>query len=1065
MIINSDTSIYNLYSYRIIDSYILDILKRNHCQIVSDIIEFFQKPNSALLSNNAHLNSLALFLKKIIGFQSDISNGIAATQALQNMSPSIDHILWGVYEETNNSFHSERIFNLIYGNHAVLFFSLISKPKILLTKAYFEKNTLSDSLIQNNFKEEKKRHDNALIYLVNTLFTKLQQSLGNEFFSRLVNYIITECGINETQLKKAKQYSEAIEKIVSDVVIHDTFDTITPTDFEGNNELQVVYEKLISNLSVRAQNVIGENLPNYTDILPWLKDRKKEFYFRKCGRKTIQELDWLVAEYSDYYNKFIESNKLSNNSNIDDKKETVQILSHLLEKELNNNSPENYSLKSFINSAYPQTEQLALDLLTDQRKIYYILKDINPKLTLDCIIYLIQCFSNIYFKTNADDNSITFSPLFSLAVKTLESIIEENRLSLEYDKYITEEKKQIIQEEFNRLVSESSGQCQNVINNNQLTYISILDYIDNNKSFLDLPHVGKKCSLELTTLLNTYYSKYIYYLKQEGEGIKNEYTSFLFPFLLEEEILFVNTFFDAEKHYPMFYLMNRYFQRTDNRSAQIFANYYGMTTDGNSQSIDTIAKTYDLSKERVRQIISKKTFKAENIFHTLIKQSYWSSYLFFSGDYYLLNQSIIDSIRNKEKTDYSFGAFCYIISLINSKSLLIISNHKKVIPATEYARITNEKEVLCSYVINSTYDSFNWAKALNEIARLLRLNRGKDIVISLNKDFIHNPGYWDQNNYHEILEFDCFDTFFRNIINTVFDLKIESNYLILKANKIDYKEVIYNILKHNKDKMHLDEIYKAVKNKYPDIKYQNPREIKQYILNDKRITSIGKSSYYQLTTWKGYTGSLRELALLLTNSHSTPVAISNLAKEMLKHRPDSTMRSTTSIISQCIMDGSLIQYYGNYVGIPGIEYDDSYNAIPQSFDEWINAFKAFTLKHNCFPRSNNKGFEGLLYHWFYTCRNYNNLESDEIIKYHNMITELQDIPHTSYEFNFLINCNRYRDFVTQTGRMISREDDQQLHYWFYINKGRYMNYNDNRCKYFKDLLYFLSETKTVEIDG
>ena len=82
-----------------------------------------------------------------------------------------------------------------------------------------------------------------------------------------------------------------------------------------------------------------------------------------------------------------------------------------------------------------------------------------------------------------------------------------------------------------------------------------------------------------------------------------------------------------------------------------------------------------------------------------------------------------------------------------------------------------------------------------------------------------------------------------------------------------------------------------------------------------------------------------------------------------------------------------------------------------------------------------------------------------------MITELQDIPHTSYEFNFLINCNRYRDFVTQTGRMISREDDQQLHYWFYINKGRYMNYNDNRCKYFKDLLYFLSETKTVEIDG
>ena len=86
-----------------------------------------------------------------------------------------------------------------------------------------------------------------------------------------------------------------------------------------------------------------------------------------------------------------------------------------------------------------------------------------------------------------------------------------------------------------------------------------------------------------------------------------------------------------------------------------------------------------------------------------------------------------------------------------------------------------------------------------------------------------------------------------------------------------------------------------------------------------------------------------------------------------------------------------------------------------------------------------------------------NLSSEEILKFHQMLTDLALYPHTINELKFFNNCKRYREFADQAGRMLTRSDEPGLFYWFETNKERFIGYDDNRKIYFRNLLSFLTE--------
>jgi hypothetical protein len=74
-----------------------------------------------------------------------------------------------------------------------------------------------------------------------------------------------------------------------------------------------------------------------------------------------------------------------------------------------------------------------------------------------------------------------------------------------------------------------------------------------------------------------------------------------------------------------------------------------------------------------------------------------------------------------------------------------------------------------------------------------------------------------------------------------------------------------------------------------------------------------------------------------------------------------------------------------------------------------------------------------------------------------MMEEFNKTPHTVIEKKFLDNCERYKSFVLQTGRMLDESDEKSLYNWFIGNMRKYSSYEDNRRLYFKELINFLQD--------
>ena len=152
---------------------------------------------------------------------------------------------------------------------------------------------------------------------------------------------------------------------------------------------------------------------------------------------------------------------------------------------------------------------------------------------------------------------------------------------------------------------------------------------------------------------------------------------------------------------------------------------------------------------------------------------------------------------------------------------------------------------------------------------------------------------------------------------------------MFKANKIDYSNLLYDILKSAGERLHRDEIFSRLKNvcqgkDLNSFDYTEPAQITQFLTRDSRIVPIGKSSFWGLREWGELSGSIRGISMKLMHNSKVPIQIEELAKEVLKHRPDSAMDNVTTIIRQSVYTGELLLFFDDYVGLPNKKYDDKY---------------------------------------------------------------------------------------------------------------------------------------------
>ena len=261
--------------------------------------------------------------------------------------------------------------------------------------------------------------------------------------------------------------------------------------------------------------------------------------------------------------------------------------------------------------------------------------------------------------------------------------------------------------------------------------------------------------------------------------------------------------------------------------------------------------------------------------------------------------------------------------------------------------------------------------------------------------------------------------------------------------------------------MHRDELFKRLNDlcseKGLTCNLSDSSQISKYLTKDLRIIPGGKSGFWGLEEWDELSGSIRGISMKLMHKSKVPIQIDELAKEVLKHRPDSAIDNVMTIIRQSVYRGELLLFFDDFIGLPTKKYDDKYIIFPRSFQEWIDTFKDFVIKNKRLPYSGQLGYEGYLYRWYHKASQYTDLSSEEILRFDALEMDIAHYPHNAKELKFLNNCNLYKSFVEGNNRMLKVEDDSALYNWFYVASRDYSSYSDNRKRYFVQLLQYITK--------
>lgn len=88
-------------------------------------------------------------------------------------------------------------------------------------------------------------------------------------------------------------------------------------------------------------------------------------------------------------------------------------------------------------------------------------------------------------------------------------------------------------------------------------------------------------------------------------------TSSIFPFIKEKEAITISNFKATHGYYPIFKILSIYYNQTKERNDKIWDKANGITQP--LIQLTDLAKEYKLTRERIRQLISKYKLKIRSL--------------------------------------------------------------------------------------------------------------------------------------------------------------------------------------------------------------------------------------------------------------------------------------------------------------------------------------------------------------------------------------------------------------------------------------------------------------------
>ena len=518
--------------------------------------------------------------------------------------------------------------------------------------------------------------------------------------------------------------------------------------------------------------------------------------------------------------------------------------------------------------------------------------------------------------------------------------------------------------------------------------------------------------------------------KLTDDEIQIEFLKRDYPYLVSRQRQFVFDFIKANNHAPLFFLMLQYLRLSENRSNKIYCLLHGIF-DGKKRTLSEIADALNLTRERCRQIAGGTIEVQES---PLANNEGWDYYktLFELPFIYEKTEEYV-RLKDAEHLTIDFEVFASLIKLVTDFNVEDVEGH--------------------TVLMNNKYKNMKLSDCLDTLFSIVDAKYSTDTYVTVDSILFTVPESL-RPQIKELIKY---------IAEEIYKVQItEDDRLYLPQNYIDISEELYDILAKKGEPMHVEDIFKEFKRRYPDHKYTDPLQIKSYMYRHKHIKAVGKTSSYALDSWEDvYFGSIRDLLVDLLSETDVPLHINNLYDGVTEYYPNTTKASVAATMEDENLQ-RFVEFEGGYFGLTSKSYSNEYVVAPSvqryRFEDRFQMFKDFIDTYHRFPGYNGSDQESSLMHWYYnmttgilSITDDQKKMFDDIVKYYDEL----GYPRSATENEFLIKCQDVKAYIRQNHTLPTNSNAPELYAWLRRSRDNYDCFTDKRRQYMTDLLNYI----------
>lgn len=512
------------------------------------------------------------------------------------------------------------------------------------------------------------------------------------------------------------------------------------------------------------------------------------------------------------------------------------------------------------------------------------------------------------------------------------------------------------------------------------------------------------------------------------DEVRKEMLKLDYAFLSEERRSFVSDFIKEHGHVPMYYLLRSYLLQSASRADQAFCMVYGIS-DGRRHTVAEVANSMQLTSERIRQLL----WAALNVRNSeLLQNKGWHHYAGMLSQPYLHELSAdYQRIRDEEQLPADFGVFARLTTLISDFAIYSVDGHAVMVNGKQLGGVDIKK---CLARLTAAVGA---KRATSECIPISPITEGvpEEKAATVGK-LISDMAMVAYNAM------------------TTADGKI-----FCQQNYVDIADELYDILARHGSPMHVDDIFREFKKRYPAHKFTYPLQIKSYLFKHPHIRSVGKTSRYALDSWQGiYFGSIRALLIEQLEASSIPVKLDDLTASVNRYFPGTGRASINATLRSDLLH-RFTEFEGSRFGLSKKTYPEEYkpgsDSSRLSFDKRISLYEKFLIDNKRFPSFNTPGDEASMQRW---CYNVMKRKVDTTDEERARLAELLDkyyrmgYPRTSTEAVFRERCDEMRRYAAEHHCMPSHLSMPGAYSWFHSTMAKYPRYKGHYRQYFEKLL-------------